>query len=283
MATIPGKVSDRLIAGIKRFQPVLALAKTRDLNESDTVTIVTDILSEILGYDKYSEVTSEYAIRNTYVDLAIKLDGVLSMLIEVKAIGLELKDAFVKQAVDYAANQGVDWVLLTNGAIWRAYKVSFTKPIDQELVLELDLQGVSYKNKDDIESLYLLTKEGQLKSSLGEYHTQRQALSRYSLSALILSDTIVDTIRRELRRLSPGVKIEQDEIRTVLSQEVLKREVVEGEKADEARRKVNRVAGKAQRARSNGKANSFNGANQPTGQVPLGTEAKSTTDASGIA
>ncbi len=283
MATIPGKVNDRLITGIKRFQPVLALAKTRDLNESDTVTIVTDILSEIFGYDKYSEVTSEYAIRNTFVDLAIKLDGVLSMLIEVKAIGLELKDAFVKQAVDYAANQGVDWVLLTNGAIWRAYKVSFTKPIDQELVLELDLQSVSHKNKDDIETLFLLTKEGQLKSSLGEYQTQRQALSRYSLSALIQSDTIVDTIRLELRRLSPGVKIEQDEIRTVLSQEVLKREVVEGEKADEARRKVNRVAGKAQRARSNGKASSFNGANQPTGQVPSGTEAKSATDASGIA
>ena len=283
MATIPGKVSDRLIAGIKRFQPVLALAKTRDLNESDTVTIVTDILSEIFGYDKYSEVTSEYAIRNTFVDLAIKLDGVLSMLIEVKAIGLELKDAFVKQAVDYAANQGVDWVLLTNGAIWRAYKVSFTKPIDQELVLELDLQGVSHKSKDDIETLFLLTKEGQLKSSLGEYQTQRQALSRYSLSALILSDTIVDAIRRELRRLSPGVKIEQDEIRAVLSQEVLKREVVEGDKADEARRKVNRVAGKTQRARSNGKASSLSGANQSTDPTLSDTEDESATDASAVA
>ena len=283
MATIPGKVSDRLIAGIKRFQPVLALAKTRDLNESDTVTIVTDILSEIFGYDKYSEVTSEYAIRNTFVDLAIKLDGVLSMLIEVKAIGLELKDTFVKQAVDYAVNQGVDWVLLTNGAIWRAYKVSFTKPIDQELVLELDLQGVSHKNKDDIETLFLLTKEGQLKSSLGEYQTQRQALSRYSLSALILSDTIVDAIRRELRRLSPGVRIEQDEIRAVLSQEVLKREVVEGDKADEARRKVNRVAGKTQRARSNGKAGSLSGANLSTNQILSDTDDESVSDTSGIA
>ena len=41
-----------------------------------------------IGFDKYSEITSEYVIRSTYVDLAIKLDGKLALLIEVKAIGL---------------------------------------------------------------------------------------------------------------------------------------------------------------------------------------------------
>ena len=54
-------------------------------------------------------------IRSTFCDLAVKLDGHLAFLIEVKAIGLELKEQFVKQAVDYAANQGVEWVVLTNG------------------------------------------------------------------------------------------------------------------------------------------------------------------------
>jgi hypothetical protein len=86
MATIPNKVKDRLTAGIKRFQHILSTAKSRDVNESDTVIIVTDILSEVLGFDKYSEITSEYVIRNTFVDLAIKLDGTLQMLLEVKAI-----------------------------------------------------------------------------------------------------------------------------------------------------------------------------------------------------
>jgi predicted type IV restriction endonuclease len=65
-------------------------------------------------------------------------------LIEVKAIGLELRDSHVKQAVDYAANQGTDWVALTNGAIWRVYKVAFTKPIKHELVVELDLTALSH-------------------------------------------------------------------------------------------------------------------------------------------
>ena len=101
MATVPKKVVDRIVAGLKRFQPILASAKARDVGESDTVTIIVDMLAEIFGYDKYSEITSEYAIRGTYCDLAIKLEGTLQTLIEVKAIGIDLKDAHVKQAVDY--------------------------------------------------------------------------------------------------------------------------------------------------------------------------------------
>jgi hypothetical protein len=85
MASIPKKVAERLVAGLKRYQPILAAAKARDVGETDTVTIVKDMLADIFGYDKYSELTSEYAIRGTYCDLAIKLDAKLSTLIEVKA------------------------------------------------------------------------------------------------------------------------------------------------------------------------------------------------------
>ncbi len=80
MPPVPKKVEERLMAGIKRFQPIIASAKARDLNESDTVFIVTDMLSEVFGYDKYSEITSETAIRGTWCDLAIKLDGFKSSL-----------------------------------------------------------------------------------------------------------------------------------------------------------------------------------------------------------
>ena len=130
------------LADPREFRPHIApdavelmAAKARDVGESDTVTIVTDMLADVFGYEKYSEITSEYSIRGTFCDLATKIDGTLQTLIEVKAIGLELKDSHVKQAVDYAANQGVDWVLLTNGISWRVYHIIFAKPIDQELVI----------------------------------------------------------------------------------------------------------------------------------------------------
>ena len=179
MSSIPTRVKDRLVAGIKKFQPILASAKTRDVNESDTVTIVTDLLAQVFGFDKYSEITSEFVIRGTFVDLAIKIGDRVQLLIEVKAIGHDLKDAHIKQAIDYASNHGVDWVVLTNGIIWQIYRVLFVKPIDKELVCELDLVSLNPRNSDHIENLYLLTKEGMAKSVLGEYHAQRQALSRF--------------------------------------------------------------------------------------------------------
>jgi hypothetical protein len=51
---VPKKVGERLVAGIKEFQPILAAAKARDVGESDTVTIVEDMLAGVFGYDKYS-------------------------------------------------------------------------------------------------------------------------------------------------------------------------------------------------------------------------------------
>lgn len=248
MASVPKKVADRIVAGIKRYQPILVAAKARDVGETDTVTIVKDMLADVFGYDKYSELTSEFAIRGTYCDLAIKLDGKLSTLNEVKAIGIELKEAHVKQAVDYAANQGVDWVLLTNGIRWCVYHVIFTRPIAQELVVDIDFLSLNPKSESDIETLYLWCKEGWQRSALGDFHTQKQALSRFFLGAMVLSDPVLEVVRRELRRVSPDVRIDVEQIRTVLMDEVLKREVMEGEKAEEARKKISRSAGKSLRA-----------------------------------
>ncbi len=255
MASVPKKVAERLVAGIKRFQPILAAAKARDVGETDTVTIVKDMLADVFGYDKYSELTSEFAIRGTYCDLAIKIEAVLATLVEVKAIGLELKESHSKQAVDYAANQGVDWVLLTNGIRWCVYHVVFSRPIAQELVVDIDFLTLNPKSESDIETLYLWCKEGWQRSALGDFHTQKQALSRFFLGAMVLSDPVLEVVRRELRRVSPDVRIDIEQIRAVLLNEVVKREVVEGDKAEEARKKISRSAGKSLRATASKESN----------------------------
>ena len=247
MPRIPQKVARRLSFGLKQFQPILESAKSRDLNESDTVIIVTDILSEIFGYDKYNEVTSEYEIKGTYCDLAIKLNGKLHYLIEVKAIGSDLKENHVKQAVDYAANEGVDWVLLTNGINWRVSRVSFTKPVSHEQVIELDFPSLNHRNSADIQSLFLLSREAIKKSALPNYHEQLQATNRFLLGALILADPMINTIRREVKRISPGIQVGTDEIRKTLQEEVLKREVAQGDRAEEASKQVKKAQTKALR------------------------------------
>ena len=234
MNKIPKKTSERLASGLKHFQKIVATAKNQDVNESDTATILIDIFHEVFGYDKYFQITSEFAIHGTYCDLALKIDGKIQLLIEAKAAGVDLKDPHVKQAIDYAANQGVEWVVLTNCSLWRVYRVIFEKPIGYELVCEFDLLDLNPRNSDDLHNLYVLSKEGWGKSALHDFYQQRQAISPFYLSAAILSNRVVAAIRRELRRVSPNVKIEPEHISEVLKTEVLKRGVLEGEKYENA-------------------------------------------------
>jgi len=51
---VSAKVASRISTQLKKYQRVLEAAKQRDISEADTVTIITDILSDALGYDKYT-------------------------------------------------------------------------------------------------------------------------------------------------------------------------------------------------------------------------------------
>jgi hypothetical protein len=204
--------------------------------------IVSDMLADVFGYDKYNEITRELCVRGTYCDLAVRIDQKFQFLIEVKAVGVELKEQHAKQAVDYAANQGIEWVALTNGVNWKVFRVSFGKPIDKELVVDLNLPSLSGKNDDDVAKLFLLSRESIVKSALEEYHDQKQAMNKFVLAAAILSDPVLEVVRRQLRRMSPDLRVETEDLRTVISQDVLKREVIEGELAEQARKKLARAA-----------------------------------------
>ncbi|EKO49813.1 type I restriction enzyme R protein N-terminal domain protein [Leptospira kirschneri str. 200803703] len=239
---IPTKIFERISSGVKKFQPILTSAKARDVNESDTVVIITDLLSEVFGYDKYSEITTEHVIKKTFCDLAIKIDGKVKLLIEIKAIGLELKDDYIRQAIDYGANSGIEWVILTNGMNWQIYRITFSKPIDKEMVYEINFSNINPKIENHIEPIYYLCKEALGKSLLDEYHSQKQALSKYYIGQMILTETVLDVIKRELKRLTPGVKIENDEIEEVLRSDVIKRDALEGDKAVDAKKKIQKAA-----------------------------------------
>lgn len=244
MVNIPQRVSNRIMKEIPVYRKILVNAKDRDINESDTVTIVTDILSRIFGYDKFTEITSEKAIRGTYCDLAVKLDGKIKYLIEVKAIGLNLKENHLRQAVDYGIHDNIPWVILTNGINWEIHRIKFDRPVDQELVCMFDLTALNPRKPEDQEKIYLLCKEGIAKAAIEEFHDHVQMVNRFMIGAICLNKPVVDVIRRELKRLSPSLKVENEEIENLLVTEVLKRDVQEGDSFESAKKKLKRSARK---------------------------------------
>ena len=236
------KTEDRVKSSVVKFQKVLAVAKARDLNESDTVTLIADMLNEVFGYDKYLEVTSELAIRGTYCDLAIKLEDKFEYLIECKSIGTELKENHLRQAIGYGANKGIQWIVLTNGIEWYVYRLRFEQPIQWDLVAKLDFEKLNLKNERDIERLVILTKEGVQKNARAELFEKIQCVNKYVVGQLLLNEPVVSVLRRELKKLSDGISVEEPEVLTLLKENVLRRELLdtENEAASAAASKVSK-------------------------------------------
>lgn len=238
--SIPKKVDQRIREAASRFRPILEAARARDVNEADTVTIVKGMLADVFGWDQFLEVTSEYAIRGTYVDLAVRTEDRIRFLIEVKAIGCDLRENHLRQAIGYASNEGIEWVILTNAAVWQAHRVVFGKPVGHELVFQLDFLGGNPRDAGFRQMAFLLTKEGMTRSAIARFHEERQALSRFNVAAIIRDDDVLAVVRRELRRAYPKLNPSIEQIRQIVVNDVLKREVVEGEKAEQAAKALRR-------------------------------------------
>lgn len=164
--------------------------------------------------------------------------------------------------MDYTANKGLEWVILTNGVEWKVFKLLFTKPIQNILVADINFLNLKFKSNDDLELLYTLTKEAVIKKSLEEFYTQKQATNKFMIGNLLACDGVVASIKKELKGIYPEIKVTNEEIHNVLFKEVIKREITEGDEADEAKKKINKALKKKEKDKE--KASS-----KPNGLTPV--------------
>jgi hypothetical protein len=274
---LSAKITERISAQIRKYSSEINSALTKDINEADTCLIVRDMLCDVLGYDK-TEITTEYAIKGTYADLAAEVDGSVRFLVEVKAVGISLRDLHVRQAVGYGATQGTEWVVLTNGVHWKLYKIHFGQPIEKILLCEIDILSStprSQKLAEAIECFGNLSREHFSKDSMADYFEQKQLTSKFAIAAILLSEPILTEIRRELRRLSPGLKIDVESLELLLSDEVIKRELIESEDGKLASALVKRLQKAFAKERDRKEADSISdqsvnqGVAQPQQETPV--------------
>ncbi|HZE70569.1 MAG TPA: hypothetical protein VE135_13730 [Pyrinomonadaceae bacterium] len=104
---------ERMKAAIKKYSKPLSDLVARDANEGDTRLLVTDMLCDGFGFDKYSELTTEYRVKGEFADFGIRLDKDLLAFLEVKRVNTRLAPKHLRQVESYAVNEGVEWVILT--------------------------------------------------------------------------------------------------------------------------------------------------------------------------
>jgi hypothetical protein len=146
--------------------------------------------------------------------------------------------------------------------------VKFTKPIDQELVAEFDLLSINAKDQEHVDRLFIICKEGWQKDAISDFYGHSQMLSRFSLGAAILSEPVLESIRRELRKAFEGAPLFQlEDISRTISAEVLKRDVQEGPQSLEASKRFGKL-GKAKKAESKPKSAESSASSENTPDQP---------------
>lgn len=190
---------ERLQAGVRKFSKPLADFAARDVNEGDTRFLVTDFLCEALGYDKFSDMTAEYAIKGEFADFGLRVDKQLVALIEVKRVATKLAEKHLRQVQQYGANEGLEWLILTNGAQWQVYHLDATLPITVELVFEADLLSAEHPTKK-ADRLFPVTREGMRHHVIDEVWKAKRATSPKAIARILTSPTVVTAVRKELRR-----------------------------------------------------------------------------------
>jgi hypothetical protein len=89
----------------------------------------------------------------------------------------------------------------------------FRPPIDKTLVFEIDVLSTSPQAVHVIEYFGNLTREGFEQSSMTAFFQQRQAMSKFALAALLTSESMLQALRREIRRFSSGCRVEVEDLK----------------------------------------------------------------------
>lgn len=231
---VPKKVGERIKSNLSKYKRILKTAKDKDIKEANTVPIIRDMLADMMGWDKFSDITKEYEIKRGFCDLGIKINDKAHILVEVKAIGVSLGEKHLRQLRTYANDQGADWIILTNGAEWEVYKVLFRKPITTEMVFTLNFLEINARNKKAVEQIYSISKEGSKKGVLNQMHEESQVTNCFVIAGLIMSEPVIKVLKREIKKLNKSVKVDDAFLLNMLKEDVLKGVVVEDEKAKSA-------------------------------------------------
>src|SRR5258708_3643311 len=165
----------KLHGALKYYCKKYLNGKSSELDESGTRLMINSFLTDVLCFAPIDEVKTEYMIRGTYADYVIQTKGIRNFLVEVKALSLQLSDKHLRQAINYGANEGIEWALLTNGKNFDFYKILFNKPIESRKVFDFDLAD-PVQVKACVETLQYITKEGIMNKGLHSLWAKTSAL-----------------------------------------------------------------------------------------------------------
>lgn len=196
---ISSSKSEKMLLALKDYKKRYLTKNLTELDESGTRIMINTFLTTVLGFQELEEIKTEFMIKGTYADYVVQIGGKRHFLVEVKAFSLDLSDKHLRQAVNYGANEGIEWAVLTNGRHFQFYRIMFEKPISEKLIFEIDFMSEDYDVKEALEWLTYFHKDAIVKNSFKYLWARHAALEPVGLAALLFSPHVVNFLKKELR------------------------------------------------------------------------------------
>lgn len=208
----------RISSGLKRLSRPTLMLREKDAAEADTRHLVTDFLVEVLGFDKYENLTAEFNVKGDWADYGIRIEKQLIAFVEVKRITQKLSVTHLRQVESYALKEGVQWAILTNAQVWQVYYVQPIKGQQSEvtLIFEVDTLDESMRPAQKTDLLFLLSREGLTRGLLDDFRSAQNAVSPKTLKPILLSDDVLSAVRKEVRRKTKHL-VDEKELKQALS------------------------------------------------------------------
>jgi predicted Zn finger-like uncharacterized protein len=179
-------------------------------------------LQSALGFN-HAQIDTEVKVLNGRVDIVIKNGDTVQMIIECKNIRTPLKNNVRDQAATYAATLSAPWAVVTNGDIWKLYRIvpQPGKAPRMDLVFDIALLDEDGISEADSANLYLLSHRALSSGDTeNEYHSVR-CTSDVQIHKALSSERVVDAIRLELTQSyklenNQNVKITNEDVKTAI-------------------------------------------------------------------
>ena len=200
----------KLLVALKSYKKQYLNSNLTELDESGTRLMINSFLSDVLNYKPIEEIKTEYMIKGTYADYVVQINGVRHFLVEVKALSFHLSEKHLRQTINYGANEGIEWALLTNGKCFDFYRILFNKPIEARKIFSIDLTLASNFKKES-EMIQSLHRDEIVKKSLKMLWNRCEALNPFNIASLLYSKNGINFIRKNIKKRT-GEKCQEDDI-----------------------------------------------------------------------
>jgi len=198
MVMLTALKQQKLLNALKGYRKDFLDGNLKELDESGTRLMINRFLSDALGYKQLEEIKTEYMIKGTYADYVIQVNKTRHFLVEVKALSFQLSEKHLRQTVNYGANEGIEYALLTNGRNFEFYKIIFEQPISSRLIFAVDLSDATGL-KNAANHLQHLHKDSVVKNLFKPLWNNCEATDPYNIAGILCSDAVVNCIKKMIK------------------------------------------------------------------------------------